>query len=1348
MRIPRDALQAAFQAFANAGNGVVLGHPGAGKTHTVSAFCDKLIAENQPCLYIPIDKLGIETVGELSQSLGIPADIPAYLSRERSASQDSPGFFVVDGFDAARSDKTQRQLMGLIQQVVNRLSATWRIIVSVRTYDASKSVDLLRLFSAAEHASVPPPEYHLPGVGCRHFHVPLLSQKEVDAAAETIAGLPDLLRNASDYFRALTRTPFNIWLLEQLLSDPALIDELSTVRSEIELLTMFWRERVDKGPHAESRTVLASRIAERMVTEHSLSCRKDQVFEFTQEDAWHDLLSASILEEVGRQKQRVGFSHNILFDYAVSALLIEDTPVDFERFVSADPSRPLFLRPSLNYFFTRLWFTQPNSFWNILWHILPSEKVHMRLFARLLPTAVVANELRRSDELQPLLEQRSQDRELGDEAILRLLQAFRALNIERDAVWCSILHELSLDLSPSFVADLATCLSGIFDRAKNSQDSALVASCGSTARNVLAWVWQQRGDVEGKRFDRLGSGWILPIIAQSFSSAPQESRRILEPILEIVREKGFPIDFLYRLTHELNHIVTSDPEFVGMVYRAVFENPETSEEKTEMGTPILPMSSTRRQDYQMCHFNLKEQFPAFVAAAPEVATVTAIHCLTPFILGSHVVPYLNEGAKLSDLVEVFAFRGKQAHFLADMSCIWGETSYPDEPLAIASALFEFLDEAAKDPGKAGIIEATLDIFRDHAMVGFFWAGLLDLGAQHADRFASPLFELCTAFPLQTGNDTIHELACFVEAAAPCFDPDQLRMLEESFIALPAKADEHHTRESLESRRNRLLARISRDQLQTDEGLAVMAELEAAKKIPDNEPLVKFTSESQPYDEKEWLTEQGADWKKEENASLHAFFAPLDGFVSEWRNKKPTFESVEAIAPTLRDAFALLHEDHGADKPVENSLWTKAGECAETMAKAFEDPGSDEFRLCRSVLLECSRHPEPQPDPEYDAKYEHASWSPAPRNEAAQGLPWIAVWAGDDTEVSSAIEALVSDQKPSVRFLVTSDLFRLRRHYEDLFWRLVEHVAEQETNRVVQQALCRTLTYVVSRDEVKTCRILDRLKAATLEAGEEAGLLDAYVGMVMWLCIVRENEWARTTADEFLTDPLRNSKVLRRSTFDALSYVTPANLKAGETHVHAKRASDWLERAIDAAAGDLRGLQDLTPDEITEDIQAAARDVYGVIDNVVTQFYFSSGLFKGSRNDQTVSAEDRGVFYHFIKPRLEQVIEVSDGEQGGVFFAGTAHHFMELLNGVLEYDPPGVLHMAYRLAAISKAGRYHLDSMAVSEVVKLVESTLANHRAEVGDGESLDDLLGLLDILAAEGWPEALRLVWRLDEVFR
>ena len=51
-------------------------------------------------------------------------------------------------------------------------------------------------------------------------------------------------------------------------------------------------------------------------------------------------------------------------------------------------------------------------------------------------------------------------------------------------------------------------------------------------------------------------------------------------------------------------------------------------------------------------------------------------------------------------------------------------------------------------------------------------------------------------------------------------------------------------------------------------------------------------------------------------------------------------------------------------------------------------------------------------------------------------------------------------------------------------------------------------------------------------------------------------------------------------------------------------------------------------------------------------------------------------------------------------------------------------------------------------MKLVESILADHRDKVQEDSSINDLLLILDAFVEAGWPEALNLVWRLDEIYR
>ena len=132
----------------------------------------------------------------------------------------------------------------------------------------------------------------------------------------------------------------------------------------------------------------------------------------------------------------------------------------------------------------------------------------------------------------------------------------------------------------------------------------------------------------------------------------------------------------------------------------------------------------------------------------------------------------------------------------------------------------------------------------------------------------------------------------------------------------------------------------------------------------------------------------------------------------------------------------------------------------------------------------------------------------------------------------------------------------------------------------------------------------------------------------------------------------------------------------------------------------------------------------------------------------ISFELRCDFYNEVKPLMKQVINFAIDKQHGMMFALTAHYFMQLLTSFLSCNPKEVLHLAAGVVKSSEPFGYNLDSIAVRDIVAFVEIVLADHRDEVRDGESLEDLLNLLDMFAKTGWSDALRLVWRLDEVFR
>jgi hypothetical protein len=102
-------------------------------------------------------------------------------------------------------------------------------------------------------------------------------------------------------------------------------------------------------------------------------------------------------------------------------------------------------------------------------------------------------------------------------------------------------------------------------------------------------------------------------------------------------------------------------------------------------------------------------------------------------------------------------------------------------------------------------------------------------------------------------------------------------------------------------------------------------------------------------------------------------------------------------------------------------------------------------------------------------------------------------------------------------------------------------------------------------------------------------------------------------------------------------------------------------------------------------------------------------------------------------------------RGGAFWRQL--DFPKLLSRVLS-DVTWTLARAARVIRAGQSVGYTLDSLAVALVVRMVETTLADHRAKVQSGAALEDLLTVLDAFVEVGWPEAQALVWRVEAIFR
>ena len=272
------------------------------------------------------------------------------------------------------------------------------------------------------------------------------------------------------------------------------------------------------------------------------------------------------------------------------------------------------------------------------------------------------------------------------------------------------------------------------------------------------------------------------------------------------------------------------------------------------------MTSNRRQDFDMCIYELNKRYGNFLAASEEHAILGGIAAVDQFVERDHVQPYINEGHTIEELTDRFAFGEREAVYVTDLSQSWRASSHQDEELKIADAIFDHVETAAESHDERSI-ELVLRLFVEKARMAFWWAELLALGARHAELFAQRLYPLCVTEPVLAGSATVKQVTDFIAAVYPFWLPEQRSDVERAVVGLSCDdADEEWALD----RRQRILGLIPADLIVTEEARAVRAEMALAGRQPTNEPLVRFSFSTEPFSEPEWLREQGADLEKPSN----------------------------------------------------------------------------------------------------------------------------------------------------------------------------------------------------------------------------------------------------------------------------------------------------------------------------------------------------------------------------------------------------------------------------------------------------------------------------------------------------
>jgi hypothetical protein len=1345
VRVRRHAVDA-IRSASESDSLVVVGWPGAGKSGVFHDFAESRLDEGRDIVFIAVDQIAATSLGELRNEIGLEHELIEVLQHWPSG---QAGILVIDALDAARGDPASAALLNLIRAVANS-GTRWHVVASIRKYDLRYSPGLRELFRGGFDPALPTglqdPEFAI----LRHVNVPLFTDEELDEVRRQALALDALLRIAPPVLHDLLRVPFNLRIMAEILESGVDVNDLKPIRTQSELLNRYWAYRVTGTAGGDLPERVLKRVCMSMIEARRLRTERQRAVEPGTSEALQQLLSGQVLVEwqpssdAPPQRQQLAFSHNILFDFAVSQLFLPWEPTEFARVLAHDPDLILMVRPSIVMRFQQLWDTDRQAFWTLLFGLCSDAQIPP--VGKVIGAAVLGQSARVLQDFDPLVQALSNtgaERTAAETAFRHLVGALTAGPVTAFAgndagPYCELLRVVTQGPNEFVAGYAATLLREVLNQ-RSALTRAQLQAAGKAARNLLTFAWAQESR----------NSWlvtnVLRNVCATFHTDPSESAAILRRAIEPEHLSKFGYEEMHWVTRDLEEIELIDPELVADIYAAVFNYDEPSIESTDMSTSrIMPLTSNRRQDYEHSEWQLAQNYPRFFQRSPLAAARAMVRAIDGYVAREH------RSVSSTPTTEQFEVNDIQASFSPDYSYIWGEgASARDNEVQILNSFFHQVEEMLHKPGNTEIVEQILDLLIREAKQAIIWARLLRLGALHPAEFGVRLQSLAWTVPLLRSMDTEDEAGDFVSAIFPLLAPPERERIERTILSFP-DGKEDKEKEIAERDRAKLLGRLSPDDLVTAEAKRLLEELQAANSVPAPESSrPRFQFSAVEMTESRWVQDVlGVSPEKESHKKFLEVRRPVDEFQSRHSNQAPTMAEGATILPHLEALHGALHTVGGEvdQKLINMGCGTLAAACklvAGIEKLSCETPLG---RFVRSVLLELSEHPEPEHDPERDAKFdEHPSWgAPIARIEAAEGLMPLARHSSCcDAEVLQAIEQLVADPAPQVRYQIAMRLTLLYETARETMWKIIENRIGPETSNAVLNGLAYSLNGLAGphpdRATELSRRIFERLQGRGADEPKET-CIHTLVGLYVW----RNHGASKEIVYNLIHDLRGNHRELSTVLSDLRSTLTQGSTEppsADDSAVRA-RAVDLFHAITSAACDAFSSLiaRAKTAEWSASDAETL-KEIARLADHAATELYFASGVFVNGQQQTTISRAQQERFYRELTPTIDRLSAIG--------IASAVHRLIEMLEVFAPINPRSVFLQVAALVESGRSGGYHYESMGAEHIVRIVERYLAEYRSLLQeDAECRMALRKTLDAFVEAGWPSAQQLSYRLDEIFR
>jgi hypothetical protein len=1072
-------------------------------------------------------------------------------------------------------------------------------------------------------------------------------------------------------------------------------------------------------------------------------------------DAVQDVLHAGVLVRAGRQ---IAFAHHVLFDHAAGRFyLAGNNTKRLKEQLAGREGLGLMLGPALRFAMEEVWETdragRPDT-WTFLCDLSSAaipEPVMLSIALR-----TVAESVAESPDmggLTALIEGQSDLRVVAK--LVGQLARFLGLAItERGGLantaalaWSELAGVVARhSAADPYMADAGRFLLLTLSEHGDFTEPAFLASFGTAARTLLATAW-----LSNPPLDFVVANAIR-FVTKSFGSDPAASRTLLARILEPENLAERAAKDVPWLAEGVAQIIPHDPSFVAQIYGTVFDYEVTDEDSTWVGgsaSRILPLTSTKRQDYQHARWHLNQALRPFLDADPAGGTQAVIGAVKG--LADDKRRGRSEPRTMAVPVD-----GVEAKVVDDLLSLqdWREEDVNDEEALHVFATF--LRETSPD-GFRSVVTAALSAEANAAV----WSRILGVGADRPGVADDLLWPFASSPPLTAMQGVARDAVIYLTSAYPQRTPAAREVFERAALAEDLFSDEREKR-WWRSTLARLLSGVPRELLATSEMQALRDEMAAAGDLKGNEPFVRITTGWGSTDDivDSMLRDDGVDLEKSPDREVRAASRVVEdllktsqgdrdlaGLVQLWSAAAALVGDLDAAGDTIHPNLA--HSSWGA---VSNAV---EGICK---AAAYEPDGAGmpdlDTLLALIDRLGKSPYPERADDPSDSMGW--GNWDV--RVYAASSTVALAPRFADlRPDIVDRMATFLKDPAPTVRLQVAQALNVLWSVAQPRMWELIHQVAAEETHQgVLRFFVSGPMWRVASAEPAQSDAIMDGLlkrdwsRARDDQRKGRTRDVEPFANLAALLHVVYDQPkcgaWIRTWASDLLRGGEYIQAMLHflRAVF---FYPFRSDMPDGEagTALRGRAVLDLVtqaaERDLKATRPHLMGSPDAAMVAKWQPLYIAADQV---IDCVCDQIFFGSGAFRHGSNEDgpgLATPKAKRSFLTAFAPILDTIAAQAQ--------ARTVHNLMQVLAYLEDGDPAAVFDRAAGvLLGPASQGGYQYESLGVEALVKLIRRYLADHREVFEDTARRQKLVEVLELFSNAGWPDALKLLFELPDLLR